>query len=277
MQTFRQIYFALKKENNPYLSEAVIKEYLCFVGNFKDFTTFFLHMDDQIDFDYNDEKLNQLRKGKPVQQITGYQYFYDNKFYVDENVLIPRQETEDLVRLMRREIRLKFKNQDIKLLDLCCGSGVIGLSLSNERTYLTLSDISRDALKVAVRNAEQFAAKKVVVVESDLFNNLHERYDVIVCNPPYIENENNIDEQVRNYEPMLALLAKPGYIFYERILSVVTNYLNSRYVIGFEIEEDMEEKLTELINRYLPNSHCSFYKDICDKTRFVIIESDKYE
>ena len=73
MQTFRQIYFALKKENNPYLSEAVIKEYLCCVGNFKDFTTFFLHMDDQIDFDYNDEKLNQLRKGKPVQQITGYQ------------------------------------------------------------------------------------------------------------------------------------------------------------------------------------------------------------
>ena len=274
MQTFRQIYFALKKENNPYLSEAVIKEYLCFVGNFKDFTTFFLHMDDEIDFDYKDEKLNQLRKGKPVQQITGYQYFDEHKFYVDEHVLIPRQETEDLVRLMRKEIRLKFKSQEIRLLDLCCGSGVIGLSLSNEHTYLTLSDISRDALKIAGRNAEGFAAKKIALVESDLFANLHERYDVVVCNPPYIENENNIDEQVRRYEPMLALLAKPGYLFYERILSVVTNYLNNRYIIGFEIEEDMEEKLTELINKYLPNSHYSFYKDICDKTRFVIIESD---
>ena len=274
MQTFRQIYFALKKENNPYLNEAVIKEYLCFVGNFKDFTTFFLHMDDEIDFDYKDEKLNQLRKGKPVQQITGYQYFDEHKFYVDEHVLIPRQETEDLVRLMRKEIRLKFKSQEIRLLDLCCGSGVIGLSLSNEHTYLTLSDISRDALKIAGRNAEGFAAKKIVLVESDLFNNLHERYDVIVCNPPYIENENNIDEQVRRYEPMLALLAKPGYLFYERILSIITRYLNERYVIGFEIEEDMEEKLTELINKYLPNSHYSFYKDICDKTRFVIIESD---
>ena len=274
MQTFRQIYFALKKENNPYLNDAVIKEYLCFVGNFKDYTTFFLHLDDQIDFDYKDEKLNELRNGKPVQQITGYQYFDDHKFYVNEHVLIPRQETEDLVRLVRREIRMKFKSQEVRLLDLCCGSGVIGLSLSNEHTYLTLSDISRDALKVAARNAEQFAAKKVVVVESDLFNNLHERYDVIVCNPPYIENENNIDEQVRRYEPMLALLAKPGYTFYERILSQANRYLNERYIIGFEIEEDMEEKLTELIKHYLPNSKYSFYKDICEKTRFVIIQSE---
>ncbi|MBE6136039.1 MAG: peptide chain release factor N(5)-glutamine methyltransferase [Erysipelotrichaceae bacterium] len=272
--TYRQIYFLLKKENNPFLSDSVIKEYLCFVGNFADFTAFFMHIDDEIDFDFDNEKLALLRKGKPVQQVTGYQYFCGHKLYVDENVLIPRQETESLVEIMRKKIDEKFVDKDISLLDLCCGSGAIGLSLSNKHTALTLSDISPKALDVAKKNSEQFKYKEVEFAEGDLFSNIKDRYDVIVCNPPYIENEDNIDPQVREYEPMLALLAKPGYLFYERILSVITNYLNPHFIVGFEIEEDMEEKLTELINKYLPKNKFSFYKDICNKIRFVIIESD---
>ena len=272
IQSFRQIYFSLQKENNRFLSESVIKEYLCFVGNFSDFTDFFMHIDDEIDFDYDNKKLQLLREGKPVQQVTGYQYFCGHKIIVDENVLIPRQETETLVELMRKKIDEKYGDKTIDLLDLCSGSGAIGFSLSNDRVNLTLSDISNDALDVSKKNAPNFRFNKVSFVQGDLFENINDRFDVIVCNPPYIENENNIDEQVYKYEPLLALLAKPGYIFYERILKEVKRYLKESYLIAFEIEEDMEDKLTELIKQYLPNSNFYFNKDICNKTRFVIIE-----
>ena len=272
IQSFRQIYFSLQKENNRFLSESVIKEYLCFVGIFSDFTDFFIHIDDEINFDYDNEKLQLLREGKPVQQVTGYQYFCGHKIIVDENVLIPRQETETLVELMRKKIDEKYGDKTIDLLDLCSGSGAIGFSLSNEHVNLTLSDISNDALAVSKKNAPNFRFNKVSFVQGDLFENINNRFDVIVCNPPYIENENNIDEQVYKYEPLLALLAKPGYIFYERILKEVKHYLKESYLIAFEIEEDMEDKLTELIKQYLPNSNFYFNKDICNKTRFVIIE-----
>ena len=274
IQTFRQIYFNLQRLDNPYLSESVIKEYLCFVGNFDDFTAFFTHLDDEVNFDYDNEKLQKLKEGKPVQQVTGYQYFYGHKILVDENVLIPRQETETLVEVLSKKIKDKFKDDNISLLDLCCGSGAIGLSLSNTKVDLTLSDISEDALKIAERNANNFKWNQLRLVKGDLFENVEGKFDVIVCNPPYIENESNIDEQVYRYEPHLALLAKPGYIFYERILKVVDEYLNQRFILAFEIEEDMEEKLTELVNEFLPNFSFSFIKDICNKTRFVIIESD---
>ena len=272
--SFRQIYFALKKENNPFLSESVIREYLCFVGKFEDFTALFSHFDDEIDFDYDNDNLIQLREGKPIQYVAGYQYFCGHKFKVNENVLIPRQETQELVYLLRSKIDIKFANQNIDLLDLCCGSGAIGLSLTNKHTALTLSDISMEALEVAMENSPNFPSRVAIFSNGDLFENIKGKYDVIVCNPPYIENEENIDEQVKRYEPSLALLAKPGYIFYEKILSEINKYLKDRFIIGFEIEEDMEDKLTELIKQHLPNTIYSFYKDICNKTRFVIIESD---
>lgn len=273
IQTFRQIYFNLQKENNPYLSEAVIKEYLCFVGKYADFTDFFMHLDEEIDFDYDDEKLLQLREGKPIQQVTNCAYFCGHKLYVNEDVLIPRQETETLVALIKEKREKMFGEKPVDLLDLCCGSGAIGLALSNKHTNLTLSDISNKALEVAKKNASNIDGN-IAFVESDLLQNVEGKFDIIVCNPPYIENEDNIDRQVYEYEPLLALIAKPGYIFYERILKDVSNYLKDRYIVGFEIEEDMENKLTELIKQYLPNSHFSFYKDICDKTRFVIIVSE---
>lgn len=273
-QSFRQIYFTLKKENNAFLSDSVIKEYLCFVGNFDEYTDFFMHIDEEIDFDYSDEKLNLLREGKPIQQVTHYQYFCGHKIYVDDNVLIPRQETETLVELMKEKVSKMFSNKDIELLDMCCGTGAIGLCLSNENVSLALADISKEALNVAKKNVANFKFKNIDIIESDLFNNVACKYDVIVCNPPYIENEDNIDPQVFKYEPKLALLAKPGYIFYERILSVINKYIKDKYIIGFEIEEDQEEKLTELIKKHLPKSSFSFYKDICNKTRFVIINSD---
>jgi len=274
IQTFRQIYFALQKLNDPYLNESVIKEYLCFVGNFDNFTTFFMHLDDEVDFDYDNEDINALRDGKPVQQVIGYQYFCGHKIYVDENVLIPRQETENLVELVAQLIAEKYGEKDVSILDLCCGSGAIGLSLSNEHTKLTLSDISKKAINNAKRNAKHFDVNDATFVVGDLFENIKGKYDVIVCNPPYIENEENIDEQVYRYEPHLALIAKPGYIFYERVLKEAKEHLNDKFLLAFEIEEDMEAKLTELIQKYLPKNSFIFYKDICNKTRFVIIEGE---
>ena len=278
MPSFREIYFTLQKENNRFLSESVIKEYLCFVGNFNDFSDFFMHLDDQIDFDYNNDKLNQLREGYPVQYVTGYQHFCGHEFKVNKNVLIPRQETEQLVSLVSELIDKKYGDKQVSVLDLCSGSGAIGISLKliNPNIKLTLSDISSEANEVAIGNLDNLGVEADVVI-GDLFENVHDHYDVIVCNPPYIENEANIDEQTYKHEPLLALLAKPGYLFYERVLQDTKDYLNDKGIIAFEIEEDMEPILTKLINKYINQAHISFYKDICNKTRFVIIDIDKYE
>ena len=241
--SFRQIYFALKKENNPFLSESVIREYLCFVGKFEDFTALFSHFDDEIDFDYDNDNLLQLREGKPIQYVTGYQYFCGHKFKVNENVLIPRQETQELVYLLRSKIDIKFVNQNIDLLDLCCGSGAIGLSLTNNHTALTLSDISMEALEVAMENSPSFPSRVAIFSNGDLFENIKDKYDVIVCNPPYIENEDNIDEQVKRYEPSLALLAKPGYIFYEKILLEINKYFKADDESIFQIFINLRQYL----------------------------------
>ena len=275
MPSFREIYFNLQKENNRFLNESVIKEYLCFVGNFATFSDFFMQLDNEIDFDYNNEKLTKLREGYPMQYVIGYQYFCGHKFVVNEDVLIPRQETEQLVNLLGQLIYRKYGNKQVTVLDLCSGSGAIGISLKldNPNINLTLSDISSKANEVAEKNLS-FLGVDAKVNTGDLFDGINDKFDVIVCNPPYIENENNIDEQTYKYEPLLALLAKPGYLFYEKILSEAKSYINNNFVIAFEIEEDMEEILTKLVNKYFAQGHYSFYKDICNKTRFVIIEVD---
>lgn len=273
MPSYREIYFSLVKENNKYLNKSVITSLLADAGDFVDKMALYNHFDDQVtDVERLLNNVDEVRKGKPFQYVLGYTDFLGNKVIVDKSVLIPRQETEQLTVDVMVFIKNAYKDsEEIVVGDICTGSGAIALAIENEiktaKVYAT--DISKDALNIAKQNV-----KKTELIECNLVDGLIEKdikLDVLVCNPPYIENEANIDEQVYKYEPHLALLAKPGTKCYEEIFKKSSKVMKEHYLMAFEIEEDMEKPLIELMNKYLEDVTYRFHKDIYGKTRFLYI------
>ena len=172
--------------------------------------------------------IEYVKDGKPIQYALSNACFYGSDFYVNENVLIPRFETEELVFYTIIYLNKYFSNSNI--LDLCAGSGCIGLTLKKEcpNISITLSDISEKALEVLSINKNNLNISGNVIL-SDLFANINDKYDVIVSNPPYIAYTDEVDEIVLNNEPHLALYAdNNGLAIYERILKDCEKYLNNK-------------------------------------------------
>jgi len=193
----------------------------------------FMHMADVISQEQEERYKEYIEKRcthYPCQYIIGTQDFMGYTFQVEEDVLIPRQETEILVETALEKASDKLTT---KLLDVCCGSGCIGISYAkrrNEQGYkdeVTLLDISQNAIELSTKNAERLDVK-VKIVASDLFDNIDEKYDIIVSNPPYIRTEviEGLQDEVRLYEPRLALDgSENGLVFYERIVKEARKYL----------------------------------------------------
>ena len=212
-----------------------------------------------------------------IEYIFNKTYFLSTPFYVDKNVLIPRQETEQLVLRAKDLIISMFGNEQITIADVCTGSGIIGLSLkkalNSDNVYLT--DISKEALSIANKNAALLKLD-VKCLEGDMLAPLIANNvicDVIVCNPPYISDASTIEKKTWEQEPHLALLASPNTLFYEKLLKEYTKVVNDKFLIAFEIGEDMEESLTLLVAKYCPNAEYFFEKDIYGKTRFLFIKT----
>lgn len=181
----------------------------------------------------------------PLQHIIGTQEFMGYQFQVNEHVLIPRQDTECLV-----EEVMKVANHK-SILDVCTGSGCIILSLSKlcSLTNAVGVDISNEALLVANANARELDAD-VTFIESDLFEEIHTTFDVIVSNPPYIRTIEieTLMEEVKDHEPLLALDGKEdGLYFYKRIIKESPRYLSSRGYLFFEIGYDQGEAVAKLM------------------------------
>lgn len=196
---------------------------------------------------WNENTLKLLENNYPVQYIIGYVDFYGLKIFVNENTLIPRYETEYLVEKTLNLIK-KYKLENINILDLCTGSGAIGLTLKSmlPKSKVTLSDISVSALKVAKQNKENLSLD-VNIIESDLFSNIHEKYDVIITNPPYVMTTEPLPPTVLK-EPHQALYSgEKGINHIEQILKNIKNYLNEKYIIAMEINEKSEIDITNLI------------------------------
>ena len=174
-------------------------------------------------------------KNKPMQYILGHCEFMELDFKVTENTLIPRGDTENIVEEVIATIEDSGYNT---VLDMCTGTGAIAISVAHyTKAKVTASDISKKALEVARENAQNLNAD-VNFIESDLFENINEKFDVIVSNPPYIESEviPTLMEQVKDYEPMLALDGgKDGLDFYRNIINQANNYINQNGCIVFEI------------------------------------------
>lgn len=217
-----------------------------------------------------EDGLKKLKQGIPVQYIVGNVDFYGNIIKVNENVLIPRFETEQLV----SETYKRIKDMgNINIVDLGTGSGCIAITLSK---LLNISidavDISNEALEVARQNAISNNAS-VNFYLGDMLEPLNKKYDVIISNPPYIAYDEEIMEIVKNNEPHLALYAdNNGLACYEKILSNCGKYLNNNALIAFEIGANQAKDIMYIANRYL-NCEIEVLKDLNGFDRFIFIKT----
>ena len=271
MPTYRDYYFSLKNNQNYQFNDTIIYSLFCDVSNL-DKEHLILHFDDEIkDKEKLDSYIKRIVDGEPYQYVLGYTYFLSNKFTVNSDVLIPRQETEQLVLDTATLIKENFKRK-VRILDMCSGSGCIGISLAKlVDAEIDLVDISSRANEVAENN-NKLNKTKCHIYQSDMFKGLlAKKYDVIVSNPPYIKDESTVDKMTMMNEPHLALFAYPQTKFYEEIMAKCSDFLAKNGILAFEIEEDMDDSLTKLVNQYLPGSKFYFKKDMYEKTRFLYI------
>lgn len=215
-------------------------------------------------------KINDIKNGMPIQYITNKQEFMKLNFYVDKNVLIPQPDTEILV-----EKAIEICNNhgnDIKILDLCTGSGAIGISIAknikNAKVYAT--DIKNTVIDIAKQNAKQNNVDNIEFIVSDMFENIQEKdFDIIVSNPPYIETDviKTLPTEVRN-EPIIALDGgKDGLKFYKIILSEYKKYLKKDGYLLLEIGYNQAKSVGKLINL-----NYSIIEDLAGNDRVIIIK-----
>ena len=229
------------------------------------------------DYKYFRDIINRYKRGEMIEHVFGKAYFLSVPFFVNKNVLIPRQETEQLVIRTIEIIKDIFKDQQIAIADVCTGSGCIGISIARtlQNNIYCLTDISDKALFVAKKNVESLLDGNVSInlVLGDMLEPLMDKkIDVLVCNPPYISDVEQIDKKTWEQEPHLALLANPSTLFYEKVLKDCHLIMNKQFLLAFEIGEDMESSLKPLVEKYCEGATYWFEKDIYGKTRFLFIK-----
>lgn len=240
--------------NDADLDAWILFEKICGLSK----TEYFVKMSEEA----SDEQTSQYLKAietrithYPLQYIIGEWEFMGLTFKVNESVLIPRQDTELLVEkafgIVDEEFHIN-NNYTMPVLDMCTGSGCIGITMAKKYTFadVTCVDISKEALEVAKYNAQLNEVENISFVESDLFENVTGKFDMIICNPPYIASS-EIDKlmpEVREHEPRIALDGDvDGLKFYRKIIEKSKEFLNENGYILFEIGYDQREKVKELL------------------------------
>jgi release factor glutamine methyltransferase len=215
--------------------------------------------------------------GIPVQHVVGYEVFYGREFAVNEHVLIPRPETEELVQCVIQTVQQC--QQPLTIVDVGTGSGIIAITLALELPHVTVyaTDISPAALEVAKKNAEQLQAK-VTFLEGDFLQPLqieNRKVDIIVSNPPYIarSEEALLADTVKNFDPDLALFASDnGLAAYSRIIEQSQRVVWPDSTLVFEIGDTQSEAVSKLIEKTYPASTIQTIKDINKRDRIIIAQ-----
>ena len=255
----------LEKLNN--IDEADLKQKMILSNLLKEDKSYLvIHKDREISGNIEAEFLKsveRLKQGEPVQYIIGKTEFYGLEFNVNSNVLIPQPDTEILVEEVIDIYNKNYSNynENITILDLCTGSGAIAISLKKNLNNVEVfaSDISTKALEIAKKNANKNNTE-ITFIESDLFENINTKFDIIVSNPPYIERDvlKTLSEEVK-HEPVLALDGgEDGLKFYRKIAEEAKNYLKENGTLALEIGFDQKDSVIKLLVQ-------EGYKDIYSK------------
>lgn len=274
--TYEQLLKFSQKEAVKFNKEVEAVKLLLMELSNQDPHTFYLNLKSEVDEKFKNHFEEQLAKylkhDIPVQHLIGHAYFYGHAFLVNEHVLIPRSETEQLVEEVLYLYDQYFEHEKVRVLDLGTGSGCIGLTLSLEEKNMdvSVSDISIKALEVAKNNSEKLNAD-VSIIHSDLFENIKGTFDIIVSNPPYIPDEEALDNIVKK-EPDVALFGGSlGVDFYEKILKQIKPFLKEKALIAFEHGYMQNDVIRAFVNKHLPHAIVIQKKDLQQKDRFTFV------
>lgn len=224
-----------------------------------------------------DEIIARLLKDEPLAYVMGVQYFYGYAFDVNPTVLIPRYETEELVLKVLMELDESFSD-DCTLLDIGTGSGAIACVLKAEKPDMKVyaSDISEEALVQAQKNADKLGVE-ISFMQGDMAQPFVEnkiKADVIVCNPPYIPQDEVIENSVKDYEPHVALFGgEDGLYFYRKVLKDAPSILNKKSLLAFEMGWNQRESLSALVREIFPNADIECFQDLSGKDRILIVRN----
>ncbi len=227
---------------------------------------------DEILHIYNDN-IEKIKKGYPLQYITNNQEFMKLNFYVDDNVLIPQPDTEILVEEVIKICKTKYKDKKIKILELCTGSGAIAISIKKyiENIQILATDISSNALEVAKKNA-RLNNVKIEFIESNMFEQINGKYDIIVSNPPYIEKEilKTLSKDVQ-CEPIIALDGGiDGLSFYREISQNAYKYLKNNGYLALEIGYNQKNSVIDILQKDNKYKDIKCIKDLENNDRVII-------
>lgn len=227
------------------------------------------------------EFIHKHVEGIPIQYMIGHEMFYGRSFFVNEEVLIPRPETEELIVGVLERIERHFGDEKLHVADIGTGSGAISitLALENKNLHVYTVDIAQESIEVAKENAKTLGAE-VTFYHGDLLSPFYEtgqKLDVVVSNPPYIPEEDwcGLSPVVKEHEPKRALVGgEDGLDFYRRFMEELPNVLQKKAIVAFEIGVGQGEDVKGLLQQAFPHAHVEVVFDINGKDRMVFAEME---
>lgn len=262
--------FLREKEASPFVAEWLMRERLDWSK-----TDLVMHYKKNMPLAEQKQFINDLSaflKGRPMQQIIGHEWFYDRKFLVTADTLIPRPETEEWL----DHVLNKLPNRSLSVLDIGTGTGVIGITVKLEKpdAVVTATDISEPALNIAKENAQRLGAD-INFKCGDVFEPVKDQtFDLILSNPPYISRDelSVMDESVIRYEPKTALFAEEeGLAIYKKLAKSLNHYLNEEGFAFFEIGYKQGESVATIFKQALPQAYVEIYQDFNGLDRVVAV------
>ena len=280
MSTYNQLIHQYRKQfMEKGLSPELVKAFLFELCNDHK-TNLYLELDKEADKEVQKEfekGVVRLMNNEPMNYVLGYSYFYGYKMIVNQDVLIPRPETEELVGLVLSRYDEFYSGKQINICDVGTGSGAIAIALKKEEPKLQVyaSDISEKALLTAKENARINGCEITFLCGSMLEPYIEKgiKVDILVSNPPYIKTVEQIESSVYDFEPHVALFGgSDGLKFYREILSHAKEILNENALAFFEMGYDQKDALTDLVHDFFPEAAVSVFKDINGKNRMLMLK-----
>lgn len=267
---------SLKKLQNPEIEEINIRILLCEINSLKTMSDFFVHKDEEIrDLQEFNKLFDRFLSGEPIQYILEKTTFLGLDFFVDKRVLIPRQESEEVVDFAIRKIKSVFGSKKLDVVDVCCGSGIMGICLAKSlpTNHLYLTDISEDAIEVSKINSKNIEVNALTFVGDALEPIVNEniKCDVLISNPPYILKNEKVEESVLDYEPHQALFTDEDFSIYKKIISSLRSIKKEKLIAFFEIGENTRKVIEPFLIKEFPDYEYEFVKDMNKKERILYI------